>query len=86
MRTRRYLLLSSSYLFFAFKYTFKNYYVLTTPMLIRRAIITEKVNICLTFYGPLPLPYFLLSKAEASCSPPPQVSKNCTLLDFWSCV
>ena len=34
---------------------------------LRRPIITEKVNICLTLYGPLPPPYFLLSKAVASC-------------------
>ena len=31
--------------------------------LIRHAIITEKVNICLTLFEPLPPPYFLLSKA-----------------------
>ena len=50
--------------------------------LVRHAIITEKVNICLTLYGTLPPPYFLLSKAEASCSltpPPSKVSKTCTL-------
>ena len=35
---------------------------------VRRAIITEKVTIYLTLLGPLPPPYFLLSKAEASCS------------------
>ena len=41
--------------------------------LVRHAIITEKVNICLTLLGHLPPPYFLLSKAKASCSltPPP---------------
>ena len=52
--------------------------------LVRHAIITEKVNICLTLFEPLPPPYFLLSKAKASCSltpPPPvsKVSKTCTL-------
>ena len=46
--------------------------------ILRCAIITEKVNICLTLYGPLPPPYFLLSKAEASCSltPPPLQSQQ----------
>ena len=34
--------------------------------ILRRAIITEKVNICLILYGPLPPPYFLLSKDEAT--------------------
>ena len=47
----------------------------------RRAIITQKVNICLTFLGTLH-PYFLLSKVKASCSltPPPfKVGKSFTL-------
>ena len=47
--------------------------------LLRRVIITEKIKLLLTLYGPLPPP-FLLSKAEASCSPPlplpPKVSKK----------
>ena len=48
----------------------------------RCAIITEKVNICVTLLGPLLPPYFLLSKAKASCSltpPPSKVGKACTL-------
>ena len=40
---------------------------------LRHAINIKKVKVLLTLYGPLPT-YFLLSKAEASCScpPPPQ--------------
>ena len=43
----------------------------------RRVIITEKVKLLLTLTPTSP--FFLLSKAKASCSSPPKVSKNCTL-------
>ena len=48
----------------------------------RRAIITEKVNICLTLQDPSLPSYFLLSTAKASCSltpPPLQVGESSTL-------
>ena len=49
---------------------------------VRRAIITEKVNTCLTLYGPLPPPTFYLVKPKIlalSSLPPPPKSTNVAL-------
>ena len=51
--------------------------------LVRCAIITEKVNICLTLYGPLPPPYLLLSKSKASCFLTPAPSPKFAKIWLW---
>ena len=49
---------------------------------LRRNIITEKVELLLTLYSPLPSALFLLSKAKASCSSPPPPKSQQKIMSF----
>ena len=59
----------------------KNHFFFCNPSL-KRAINIKKVKVLLTLCGPLPS-YFLLSKAEASCTSPPSPHKLAKIALFY---